>query len=293
MSHPLLRQPTLFDWLRLRPILRLYKTARRRAIGHVYPYKKAPDTLALRKIVQKLGTRPLAITTVYNSAWMSKWQLRFGELNFSGIDRLIADNSSDPAAASAIEALCHDANVAYLKLPFNRFSLGRPKDAALSHASALNWVWRNIVTQVRPPLVAILDQDLMPLRPVDFGSKVADQPFFGVKLLGVRHGWMLWSGCVVFSRPVIDRYKLDFWVDEQAGMDGGGANWKRLYRHYDPDQLRFMDAPPNLIGRFDEWWHIGGVSGYYAKPDGWRHETEAMLEREYDALNSSRAAKKS
>lgn len=281
----------MLDWLRLRPILPLYKSARRRAIGQAYIYKQAPDSRALRTIVPRLGTRPLVMSVVYNSAWMTKWQLRFGAMNFSGIDRLIADNSSDPAAAQEIEAACRDADVPYLKLPFNRFSLGRPKDAALSHVSALNWVWHNVVAPVRPPLVAILDQDLIPLRPVDFGSKVADQPFFGVKLLGVRYGWMLWSGCAVFSGDIIGRHKFDFWVDAKAGMDGGGANWKRVYRHYDPNRLRFMDAPANLIGRFGEWWHIGGTSGYYAKPDGWRLETEATLEREYAALASGSVAK--
>src|SRR5262245_14770806 len=105
---------TLYDWLGLRPALSAYKIARRRTIGRAYIYKKAPDTETLRNALQELGTRPLAITVVFNSTWMLKWQLRFSELNFSGVDRVIADNSYDPAAARAIEALCREANVHYL-----------------------------------------------------------------------------------------------------------------------------------------------------------------------------------
>jgi hypothetical protein len=281
-----LRHSTLYDWLRLRPVLRVYKTARRRAIGLAYPYKRAPDSAALSNALQQLGTRPLAITVVFNSTWMLKWQLRFAELNFNGVDRVIADNSYDPAASRAIKAICREANIHYLKLPFNRFSLGRPKDASLSHASALNWVWHNIVARVRPPVVAIIDEDLIPLDPVDIASKVADQPFFGVKLPGAQHGWTVWTGYAVYSRSIIDRYKMDFWVDGRAGLDTGGANWERVYRHFEPDQLRFASVPPGgklmIVGRIDEWWHVGGISGYYARPEAWRADTDAMLEREYD-----------
>lgn len=282
---------TLYDWVRLRPVLSVYKTARRRAIGYAYPYKKAPDPEALRNALEQLGTRPLAITVVFNSVWMLKWQLRFGELNFRGVDRVIADNSYDPAAARAIEALCREANVHYVRLPYNRFSLGRPKDASLSHASALNWVWHNVVSQVRPPIAAIIDEDLLPFDPVDIGSKVADQPFFGVRLLGAYHGWTVWTGYAVYSRSIVDRHKMNFWVDGRAGLDTGGANWERVYRHYDPDQLRFANVPPRpelIVGRIDEWWHVGGVSGYYARPEGWREETDAMLEREYARAAAAR-----
>lgn len=292
MSRPRLQYSTV-DWLRLRPILPFYKLARRRAIGHLYVRKKAPDPQALSDIVQRYGTRPLVITTVYNSAWITKWQLKLGELAFSGIDRLIADNSSDPAAARKIEALCREASIPYLRLPFNRFSLGRPKDASLSHSCALNWVWRNVVVRIRPrpPLVAFIDQDLVPLRPVDFSAKIADQPFFGVKRDGVWDGWTIWPGCAVFSGSLIDRYEFDFWVDEQAGLDTGGANWQRVFRHFDSRPLRHADAPLSLIGRFEEWWHIGGISGYYAKPEGWIADTEAALKREYDALAAHQTAK--
>lgn len=277
---------TLYDWLRLRPILSVYKTARRRAIGRAYPHKGSPDAVALSTALQQLGTRPLAITVVFNSVWMLKWQLRFGELNFRGVDRVIADNSYDPEASRAIQAVCREANFHYVRLPFNRFSRGRPKDASLSHASALNWVWRNVVARVRPPVVALIDEDLIPFDPVDIASKVADQPFFGVKLPGVRYGWTVWTGYAVYSRSFIDRHRLDFWVDARAGLDTGGANWERVYRQYDPDQFRFATVPPRgermIVGRIDEWWHVGGISGYYSRPENWREETDAMLEREYD-----------
>ncbi len=282
MGYAHLRLSTVEDWLRLRPVFGLYKIARRYVIGSAYVRKGAPDPTALRRICRLLGKRPLVLTVAYNSVWMLKWQIQFGERHFSDIDHLIADNSSDPEVAREIESLCRNAGIAYLKLPFNRFSLGRPKDASLSHAAALNWVWRHVIERVRPPLVAVLDHDLIPLRPVDFGSKISDQPFFGPKMPGENFGWQIWPGYAIFDGSVID-YRLDFWVGVRAGLDTGGANWRRLYRHFDADRLRFAKVPPYTIGRFDEWWHVGGASEYSVKPDGWRKEVEAVLQHEYAA----------
>lgn len=285
MGYAHLRFSTFQDWLRLRPVFGLYKIARRYIIGGAYLLKGAPDPAALRRICRALGKRPLVLTISYNSVWMLKWQIRFGELYFSDVDRLIADNSSDPKAAREIEALCRDAGIAYLKLPFNRFSLGRPKDASLSHATALNWVWRHVIEAVHPPLVAILDHDLIPLHPVDFRAKIFDQPFFGPKMLGVNFGWQIWPGYAIFDGSIIERYRLDFWVHVRAGLDAGGANWQRVYRHFDANRLRFAAVPPHIIGRFDEWWHVGGASEYGVKPDGWRKEVEAVLQHEYEATS--------
>lgn len=283
MSYHVIRYSTLGDWLRLRPILGVYKSARRYVIGRAYLLKPAPDPVALNSIRSTLGARPLAITIAYNSAWMLNWQFKFARLNLKGVDRLIADNSSDSHEARKIEDACRSAGVAYLKLPFNRFSLGRPKDPSLSHAVALNWVWQRVVRRVRPPLVAILDHDLIPLRPVDFASKLVDQPLYGAKMNGGGNAWQIWPGYAVFDGSLIDRYDFDFWVDGRAKLDTGGANWRRLYRHFDRNQLRFADGPANVIGRLDEWLHVGGASGYEVKVTNWRDEVEATLQREYEA----------
>ena len=290
MSYHTIRYSTLEDWLRLRPVLGLYKVGRRFAIGRAYCFKPAPDPAALQEICSSFGARPLVMTIAYNAAWMLAWQAKFAKLNFTGIDRLIADNSSDPEEASKIEALCRDAGMAYLKLPFNRFSLGRPKDPSLSHAVALNWVWQRIVRRVRPPVAAILDHDLIPLRPVDFASKVADQPFYGARMNGADDAWQVWPGYAVFDGSLIDRYDLDFWVDGSARLDTGGANWRRLYRHFDGNRLRFADGAANVIGKIDEWFHVGGASQYDVKVADWREQVEANLQREYEACLNRAAA---
>jgi hypothetical protein len=284
MSYTALRYSTVEDWARLRPVLGLYKIALRRVIGRAYMFKAAPDRAALRDVCHALGNRPLAVTIAFNTVWMLKWQLRFGQLHLHGADRLLADNSSDPKASAEIELLCREAGAHYLKLPFNRFSLGRPKDASLSHAAALNWVWRHVVLPTRPPIIAILDHDLIPLRKVDFSSKIEDQPFYGIKMPGARFGWQVWPGYAVFDGSLIDRYRFDFSAGVRAGLDTGGANWNQLYRHFDDTKLRFANPSGDVIGRFEEWWHVGNASEYAPTPPGWRKHVEEEARREYEKV---------
>jgi hypothetical protein len=285
MSYTRVRYERLEDWLRLRPLLALYKLTYRYLIGRIYVHKRAPNPRALASLCQRLGTRPLVVTVAYRSAWMLKWHLAFGAVNLRGTDRLVVDNSPDTESAREIETLCREAGVHYLKLPFNRFSLGRPKDASLSHACALNWTWQHIVAVVRPPVVALLDHDLIALKPVDLSAKLDGQPFFGVKKTGKHQCWQIWPGYAIFDRSIVERYQADFWVDSRnVELDTGGANWRRIFRHFDDQHLRFADAPPFALGRFEEWWHIGGASEYGGASADWRESIETALTSEYAAI---------
>ncbi len=296
MSIGWLEYKTPLDWLKFRPILRVEKIFRRRLIGRTFLLKAAPDSNSIKDLQRKLGTRPLIVTIAYNTAWTLEWQFKFEKLNFPDVDRLIADNSSDPAQSGEIEAICRRLGAAYIKLPFNRFSvgvklpigglrLGRPHPS-LSHAVALNWVWKQIVQKTRPPLVAILDHDLIACAPVDFSARLKNQSFYGLKMTGVAYGWTLWPGYALFDRSIIDKYPVNFWVDEFAQMDTGGGNWRGVFRYFNPAELNFSAMHDE--SHFDEWFHIGGASNYANnKPANWRDFVDSVLAKKFAEISTA------
>lgn len=256
-------------------LLQPYKDLRRRAVRTAYLYKAAPVPGEVNHARLAISGRVAAITVAYNTPWVTDWQFRFSH-NLGPVARLIADNSSNPEKSREIKAIAAEYDTTYLRLPFNRFSEGRPKSASLSHACALNWLWRRVVVPAMPKVVAILDHDLIPVRPVDLATKVADQPFYGVRIEGAYAGWHLWPGYAVFREDVIR--DLLFWPNPRAGLDTGGANWDRLFCQYDPQTLKFAPVPARDLGTTDEWFHVGEASEYYG-PRGaeWRQTVEATL----------------
>lgn len=265
------------DWLRLRPILRQYKLARRWTLGRIYVYRSPPEPAQVARAIGALGRRPLAVTVAYNTPWVIDWQLRFSRRNLPGTDLLVADNSSDPAVAREIGRLCAGRGVSYVRLPCNRFSLARPRDVSLSHAAAMNWVLRNVIGRVKPPVFSFLDHDMIPLRRVELGTLVADQPFYGRRQAGLDGSWSIWPGYAVFDFATAARFKLNFWPSYRFSMDTGGGNWQRIFRHFDHSRIAFALVRRADYERLDDWVHLGGASAYGPKPADWRAKAESWL----------------
>jgi hypothetical protein len=268
------------DWRRLRPLTQYYKELLYRLEDRLFSAKPPAAPAAFAATCARLAGRPLAITIAYNSAAAIEWQIRFCAKNLRGAALVVIDNSSDRAAAGRIEALCREAEVAYVRL---RHGPADPRGSSRSHAAALNWAYRRLVRRLRPPVFAFIDHDCYPLLPVELPALVAEQPIYG-RLANREHGWYLWPGFCVFRWSEAAARRLDFRSDLFAGLDTGGAGWRSFYRHLDPMQLRFArhdlvaPAEPPDIGAFeriDDWLHIGNMSEWRAMRPG----REAVIER--------------
>jgi hypothetical protein len=268
---------SLGDWLRLRPVLKQYKLARRRALGRIYARRAPPEPAQVARVMAALGRQQLAVTIAYNTPWVIDWHLRFSRRYLPDTDLLVADNSADPAAARAIEMLCGTHGVAYIRLPPNRFSLTRPRDVSLSHAAALNWVLRHVIAPAQPPVFAFLDHDLIALRRVELGQLVASQPFYGRRLDGRDGAWCLWPGYAIFASAAARPLALDFWPSYRFTLDTGGGNWQRFFRHFDGRDLAFARMWYGDYQYFDDWVHLGSASAYRPQAADWRPEAEAWL----------------
>jgi hypothetical protein len=184
---------------------------------------------------------------------------------------LVADNSSDPAARAAIETLCAESSIAYLKLPENPYRERRY--ASRSHGLALNWLYRNVIRALKPAAWGLFDHDLFPTHPFDPVERLRGQPFYG-ELEKRPGGAYLWPGYCFFSHEADRDTPLDFRQDWFLGLDTGGMNAALLAAHPEFASMTFARSRSIGPGRnvavtideidwFDDCVHLGNASGWY------------------------------
>ena len=262
-----LREYSLQDWARLRPITHAYKTAIYRAETAHYVRRKVEASEALVARLRARNRPTLVVTIAYEAPWVIELQVAAAQRYFKDVEFLVCDNSKRDENAAKIAEICRDAQIEYLRLPSN------PKMAgSRSHALAVNWAYRNLVCAAKPACFAFLDHDLIPTAAVSFPDLVEHQPFYG-RLRRVDNLWFLWAGFCVFDERYCKAPLLDFSQDWFNGLDTGGANYRRVYRHFDRDTLCFADhvfqdvADPLtgqkvLVDLVDGWIHFNNVGGW-------------------------------
>jgi hypothetical protein len=129
----------------------------------------------------------------------------------------------------------------------------------------MNWVWRHVLRPGRPASFGFVDHDLYPLRPTDPFAPLETYPVAG-RIKTPQPRWHLWAGFCFFRFAAVRDIALDFSLDWPAGLDTGGGNWRRLYRHLDPDRVVQPDrrrqaiipgvaAAESGIERLGDWLH--------------------------------------
>lgn len=258
---------TARDWSRLRPLTLAYRTAARTRQMRRYQAVPPADAAAYEAACAKLDGRPLAISVAFNQPWVIDWQQRFVKRNMHDLAYAVADNSSIPARAAEIAQICAERDVPYIRLPANP-----GPSASRSHTLALNWIYERVVKPLAPDVFAFLDHDLFPVVPVAPVRDLDSQPFYG-RLVEQPMGWSLWAGYCIYNRAAIADYDLDFSQCWYRNLASGGANYERLYRHFDRSTLRFAhtwyqevpiaEAPQGgLLERHDGWLHMIDASGH-------------------------------
>ncbi|MFI4935075.1 MAG: glycosyltransferase family 2 protein [Caulobacterales bacterium] len=281
MPRPL-AEYTLADWGRLRPILHAMKARRYRRVTDHFTAQPARlgDLAALPRRIE--GAR-LIVTIAFNDPEILERQIGALRRFVTGALHLVADNSSDDAAALRLEALCARTSTPYLRLPANPWG---PKSASRSHGLALDWVWRNLIRPGRPQMFGFLDHDLIPTAPCDPFEPLARQGVHGDKRWAGER-WFLWAGYCFFRPEALEGARVDFGQDWFVGLDTGGGNWAPVYSRLDPASLedRPIEAVAALPGvpvaecyfeRRGEWLHEVGFGG--------RPDLKAAKRRQFLAL---------
>ena len=258
-----LNQYRLSEWVQAEPLVHGFKRARNMAVSRAF---RAAHPAGLERFVQAYAPRmqgTVAFTIAYNAPWAIELVTRMAARHLD-FPLVVLDNSRDPAARMEIERLCREREVPCLGLPHNP-----ERHPCRSNGIALNWAWYNLVRAWQPEIAVFLDHDLMPYAPADFGAALAGQPVYGV-LNRSTWGWNLWAGFCAFDVGAVDGRQPDFNHDVPRGLDTGGCNYARIYRHLSFDAVRFADwryqpvqdpdgsgtVAVNLVDRFV---HIGGA----------------------------------
>lgn len=265
------------DWVRLRPLTQGYKTLRYDAVNALYMRRGRADAALLAR----LRGRAVACSIAFNSDWAIDRQSRLMRRYLPDIAYLVADNSTDDAAAARIAAICAAQGAHYFRLPRTPTRM-----ASRSHGLALNWVCRNVIAPLAPPAFGFLDHDIFPTAPVDITACLRDQPVYG-RVVERFGRWYLWAGLCFFRGDVLRAARLDFRQDWFLGLDTGGANW-RFYAALDRAALAFpherqiqlgtlADGEIDAIDLIGDWVHCGNTSGWREGVKSKRAVVDEML----------------
>ncbi len=216
------------EWRRIRPIVERYKMGRywARAAWHLRRPAAVGNPAAAAHAIKD---RRLLVTVAFNDPQLLRWQADLVRLHLRNCIHLIIDNSSDDTAARQIETEARARKLVYLRLAANPWS---ESEHSRSHGLAMSWAWRNVITPGAPEAFGFIDHDLLPMEEADPFAPLQAAPVCG-RIVDAGRRWNLWAGFCFFRFDAAARAKLDFRPDWYAGLDTGGCNWRRLYRHLD------------------------------------------------------------
>jgi hypothetical protein len=254
----------LIDALNHNPIIRRAKNWRNglldrrfRSRGHAEG-KKLVDTLLSR------DTNGLCFTIAFNTPWVMEILIAAWRRYPTGLKLVVVDNSSDRRRRAQIELICQTHAVSYIGLPRNpEWSPNR------SHGIAMNWVFYNLVRELRPGIFGFIDHDCFPFIPFNIAKRMDGASVYGPKVPSqtLSGAWNLWAGFCFFRFSQIENVALDFKHRVELGLDTGGGNWPVLYRKLNAKSIAVAttgecphglgDLPRVIDGAF---LHVGQAS---------------------------------
>ncbi|MCM5555135.1 hypothetical protein [Pleomorphomonas sp. NRK KF1] len=275
----LLRKHGLPQKVGPRTLLQLVKLPRNTFTSWLYCKFQARGLQSFLAALDREGRRKVLCVISFNLPWAVDLMIRSCSRFLPDWQLAIFDNSNDKAARAEISAICARYNTPYLGLPKNpEWSPNR------SHALALNWVYRNIISVVRPLRFGFLDHDCFPIAPPSIDARLDEQLAYGdLRPSKIVEGvWNLWAGYMFFDGAVIERFHLDFNHDQMRRLDTGGRNWAGLYRHLPREKMSFATSSGKTILSHNldvsyalqcldlSFCHVGGAS--YDHSDAVGHE---------------------
>lgn len=222
---------------------------------HAARYVRRPAVAARRLERPDRVLLDLAVVAFENDAILEE-QLRSLTLHLHDEHRVtVFDNSPTDAGRERIARVADAHDLGYASLPANPLT-GR--DPSGSHGLALNWAYEQVLKHRDSELIGTLDPDVFAVADTSVTASIGTAPCWGFpQVRGER--WYLWAGFSFFRRAACP--PLDFMPGD--GLDTGGGNWSRLYRHLSLADVEFpetyyldSDAPPGRTPqRFGDWLH--------------------------------------
>ena len=208
------------------------KETRNQIRSYFYTRKDSNSAAQAAIALNNSDEKELCITIAFNTPWtidllIDSWQHYCKETRL-----LVADNSNKREASEEIRKICDTKNISYIKLPKNPV-----RHPSRSHGLALNWTWRNLVAKLKHlERVGFIDHDCYPIKPCK-PNYISDTFALGI----LKPCWIenspainFWAGFLFFasrSELRLDQFKFNFLPDALNGLDTGGKNWQRVYKH--------------------------------------------------------------
>lgn len=192
---------------------------------------------------------------------------------------IIIDNSNIKEVRNKIYNFCNEKHLGYISLPYQKvFKISD------SHALALNWVFKNLITRRKPFIVGLIDHDIFPFRNYSVIKSLKNHPFYGVRHFAVSgknknvwcentpEFWYLWPGFVFFNYSQLRNIRFDFMPMhyKELFFDTGGGLYKEFYSKISQRNNSFFVqhnwaqiSQDRGVDLFDESWvHVSNVSNW-------------------------------
>lgn len=260
-----LKEYNKYEWILLTPLAHVYKQARNDIISRLYTRHTTDNhQKEICKINQSTNANNIIISITFGRTRLTELQIKqFKKFNQDSL-LIIADNSPTTEGKNAIEKTCRQENIHYFSLPKNRST-----HANRSHSLALQWCYKNIISQVHPEIFGFIDHDIIPTQPFNITNKQWSIPIYGlVWNSSINKAWQLWAGYCFFNYRLTKNKNLNFMYDFANGLDTGGRNYsyfKTLNRSSIPNisNIFAYSEHNNKNYKFqiiDECWvHMGGA----------------------------------
>lgn len=258
---------TLAEWLRLKPVIFLWKELRNDLLLAFYKRKTVILEEDFIQKNQKFQNKKLLIVIAFEQIKVLEWMFSFAKDNVDDFKIMVFDNSRDLHLREQIKQLCSAYKIPYLALPKN---LTRHPNR--SHGMAMTWVFHRIIQRIEPEWFGFLDHDMIPVQPFYFQEKIAkNMSCYGALNEGNFGYWNLWAGYCFFQYKKYANRPLNFLYDFSRGTDTGGRNWDLVYQEQEKTSKLFaqdekfqltlgsgLTAHVQVIDQV--WIHVGGVS---------------------------------
>lgn len=231
------------------------------------------------------------VTIAYNHPHMTALQIQLLKKNIQDpFTHIVADNSSESAQAQKIFDACIEHGAEYVRVPSNPFTRNK------SHAAAMHWVYKNVLTKRKRKVIGFLDHDIFPTRPCSIITSM-QQGIYGRPMNAYNHMgewvpitpdfpyWSLWAGLYFIESSLLEKtnvYALSFFqkfLSRGRYLDTGGRLWDSVlkYKNYPADLMNYQclqfretsdsNIHTDFYEQYDNWIHIVNLSNWYNTPN--------------------------
>jgi hypothetical protein len=165
---------------------------------------------------------------------------------------IIVDNSSVKAKRKEIANVCKKQNITYIPVPKIISCRISKISGNISHGTAMNWAYYNIINVIKPEYFGFIDHDLFPVENYHVMNKLCGQDMYGT-LRNRMKGWYIWAGFCFYKYAFIKDIQMNFLPKVFHGeyFDTGGANHSLLYKYHNYKKLRFSSYTTFRIQNFN------------------------------------------